>query len=46
MLKLISLALVALLLNGCGFPMIGTAEVTGVSLFHDRRSLETIALDE
>lgn len=46
MFKFIPLILVALLLNGCGVPAIGTAEVTGISLFHDRRSLETIAIDE
>ncbi|NOQ34521.1 MAG: BON domain-containing protein [Methylococcaceae bacterium] len=46
MFKFIPLILVALLLNGCGIPAIGTAEITGVSLFHDRRSLKTIAIDE
>ena len=46
MFKFIPLILVALLLNGCGVPAIGAAEVTGISLFHDRRSLQTIAIDE
>lgn len=46
MFKLIPLICVALLLNACGFPVIGTAEVSGISLFHDRRSLETITMDE
>jgi osmotically-inducible protein OsmY len=35
-----------LLLNGCTFLGVGTAELTGIALFHDRRDAQTIILDE
>jgi osmotically-inducible protein OsmY len=35
-----------LLINGCSTLAIGTSEVTGLSLFHDRRSIQKISRDE
>jgi osmotically-inducible protein OsmY len=40
------LSVIFLLLNGCASLTLGTSEITGISLFHDRRSLENIASDE
>jgi osmotically-inducible protein OsmY len=44
--KAIFLLFMSLLINGCTTIGVGTAEITGVSLFHDRRSAESILLDE
>lgn len=46
MFKFIPFILVSLLINGCSPLVIGTAEVSGVSLFHDRRSFAGITHDE
>jgi osmotically-inducible protein OsmY len=35
-----------LLVNGCSTLAIGTSELTGISLFHDRRPIEKITRDE
>lgn len=44
--KLVFLLLIPLLLEGCTTLGVGTAEITGLSLIHDRRSIQSIALDE
>lgn len=46
MTRIILLLLMSLLINGCTMLGVGTAEVTGISLFNDRRDAKTIVLDE
>jgi len=46
MFRFLFLPIILLLLNGCSTLAIGTSEVTGISLFHDRRSIQKIAKDE
>ena len=46
MFKFIFLLITLLLINGCSTLAIGTSEVTGISLFHDRRSIQKITRDE
>ena len=38
--------IITLLINGCSTLAIGTSEVTGIALFHDRRSIQKITQDE
>jgi osmotically-inducible protein OsmY len=44
--KAIFLFFMSLLMNGCTTIGVGTAEITGVSLFHDRRSASSLLTDE
>lgn len=44
--KTLFLLCVPLLLNGCTTIGVNTAEMTGVALFHDRRSAKTLVIDE
>lgn len=44
--KSVFLLLIPLLLDGCATIGVGAAELTGVSLIHDRRTMQSIALDE
>lgn len=44
--KSLFLLLIPLLLDGCTTIGVGAAELTGVSLIHDRRSMATIGVDE
>ena len=44
--KIILLILASSLINACSTIAVGTSEITGVSLVHDRRDIQTIALDE
>ncbi len=46
MFKSLVFILFTLLVNGCSTLAIGTSEVTGISLFHDRRSLQKMTKDE
>ncbi len=44
--KIILLILASSVINACSTIAVGTSEITGVSLIHDRRDIQTIALDE
>jgi len=44
--KIILFILAGSLINACTTIAVGTSEITGVSLIHDRRDIQTIALDE
>jgi osmotically-inducible protein OsmY len=44
--KSVFLLLIPLLLDGCTTLGVGAAELTGVSLLHDRRATQVIAIDE
>jgi len=46
MFKPLIFIIISLLVNGCSTLAIGTSEITGISLFHDRRSIGNIAQDE
>lgn len=41
-----SVIIISLLINSCSTLTLGTSEITGISLFHDRRSIKNIAKDE
>jgi osmotically-inducible protein OsmY len=43
--KMFMLIIWALLLNGCSSLVVGTSEITGMSLFHDRRTMENVSQD-
>jgi osmotically-inducible protein OsmY len=44
--KLILCLLMALSMTGCSPIGVGTAELTGISLFHDRRNVKPLLIDE
>ncbi|TAK93853.1 BON domain-containing protein [Patescibacteria group bacterium] len=44
--KIPLLLFIPLLINGCTTMGVGTAEVTGIALFHDRRNAQSILTDE
>jgi len=46
MFKPLVFILISLIINGCSTITVGTSELTGVALFHDRRSLQKITQDE
>ena len=46
MFKPLTFLVMTLLVNGCSTLAIGTSEMTGLSLFHDRRSIQKITRDE
>jgi osmotically-inducible protein OsmY len=44
--SLLLLSVMSLLMSGCTFLGVGTAEMTGIALFHDRRDAQSILIDE
>ncbi|MCK5728822.1 MAG: BON domain-containing protein [Methylococcales bacterium] len=44
--KYFILIILATLITGCASLTVGTAELTGMSLFHDRRSMDNVTRDE
>jgi osmotically-inducible protein OsmY len=44
--KVVLLFFISLFVSGCTTIGVGTAEVTGISLFHDRRDAQSIVVDE
>ena len=44
--KIVILIIFSVVINGCSSLAIGTSEITGMSLFHDRRTVESVSQDE